>query len=288
MRKSIPGLVGRGLIGVLVVVFFVGFGAHAAAASEPSADKPMRKTESGASEAARAPSALEADGVHRTGSSLLKIDYVLYHEALRLQPERVSSRAESAKVAESATSSKAMPAPAPTPRASTAPMTPGEKFQRYAKGTFLAPGAYGQSILSGLFNEWRDKKDKPDFDTGDFFGDAMTRAARSYAFRATSGFLEKFALPSILRQDPRYHRSDKTGTGAKIGYAVSRLFVTQGDRSGDQINASFLLGAAGASAIANVWEREERRDFRHSATRFGVHLGLTALSNIIREFVGGQ
>jgi len=167
-------------------------------------------------------------------------------------------------------------------------MTPGEKFERYARGTFLSPGAYGQSIFAGLFNELRDKDDKPDFDTGDFFGDAMTRAARSYAFRVTSGFLEKFALPSILRQDPRYHRSDRTGTGAKLAYAISRLFVTQGDRSGDQVNASFLLGAAGASAIANVWEREDRRDFKHSATRFGVHLGLTAFSNILREFVGGQ
>ncbi|HEV8483486.1 MAG TPA: hypothetical protein VGV87_08065 [Blastocatellia bacterium] len=290
MRKRIPWLVGRGIVAVLGVVFFVGIAAHPVAASEPSADKPLPKTESGASEVARAPSALEADNVQRTGSIPPKIDYVLYNDALRLQPEPPISRAESlaVNVAESATSSKAMPAPAPAPRASTAPMTPGEKFTRYAKGTFLSPGAYGQSIFAGLFNELRDKKDKPDFDTGDFFGDAMTRAARSYAFRATSGFLEKFALASILRQDPRYHRSDRTGAGAKLAYAVSRLFVTQGDRSGDQINASFLLGAAGASAIANVWEREERRDFRHSATRFGVHLGLTALSNIFREFVGGQ
>ena len=290
MRKRIPGLVGKEIIALLVVVFSFGFGTHAAAASDTSADKPVPRTENSAPEAARGTSGLEAGGVHRTGSTPPKIDYVLFNEALRLGPERASSPAEllPATASESGAGSKAMPAPAPAPRASTAPMTVGEKFTKYARGTFLSPGAYGQSIFAGLFNELRDKKDKPDFDTGDFFGDAMTRAARSYAFRVTSGFLEKFALASILRQDPRYHRSDKTGAGAKIGYAVSRLFVTQGDRSGNQINASFLVGAAGASAIANVWEREERRDFRHSATRFGVHLGLTALSNIIREFVGGQ
>jgi hypothetical protein len=167
-------------------------------------------------------------------------------------------------------------------------MTAGEKFGGFVRRTFLSPGAYGQSVFSGLFNELRDKKDKPDFDTGDYLGDAMTRAARSYAFRVTSGFFEKFAYPTIFKQDPRYHRSDKSSTGGKIGYAVSRLFVTQGDRSGDQPNVSFLLGAATAAAASNLWEREERRDFSHAARRFGIHLGLVAFSNILREFIGGQ
>ena len=289
MRKRTPGLIGRGMAGVLVMAFFIGIGTRDAAA-EPLGDKAASKDETRPSERSGAASTFEADNVQCKSSTLLKIDYVLYNEALRLHPERVSLGIESSRhaVTESAASSKAMPAPAPAPRVSTAPMTPGEKFTSYAKGTFLSPGAYAQSIFAGLYNELLDKDDKPDFDTGDFFGDVMTRAARSYAFRATSGFLEKFALPSILRQDPRYHRSSNTGAGAKIGYAVTRLFVTQGDRSGDQVNASFLLGAAGASAIANLWEREDRRDFHHSASRFGVHLGLTALSNIIREFIGGQ
>ncbi|HWC76328.1 MAG TPA: hypothetical protein VG778_02640 [Blastocatellia bacterium] len=167
-------------------------------------------------------------------------------------------------------------------------MTAGEKFAAYARGTFLSPGAYAQSLFSGLFNELRDKDDKPDFDTGDYFGDAMTRAARSHAFKITAGFFEKAAFPTIFKQDPRYHRSGSRSVGGKIGHAVSRIFVTQGDRSGSQVNASYLLGAATASAIANVWEREDRRDFSHSARRFGTHLGLTALANIVREFVGGQ
>ena len=289
MRESIPGLVGRRISGVLVMVFVGALGAQAAAASGLPADKPQRKTERNDSESRTRPTP-DPDGLERSSSTQLKIDYVLYNEALRVNPEPPSLCAEPATppLSESARTARTMPAPAPAPRASTAPMTPGEKFTKYAKGTFLSPGAYGQSVFAGLFNEIRDKKNKPNRDTGDFLADSMTRAARSYAFRVTSGFLEKFAFASILRQDPRYHRSDKTGTGAKLGYAVSRLFVTQGDRSGDQINASFLLGAAGASAIAGEWERKGRGDFRHAASRFGVHLGLTALSNMFREFVGGQ
>ena len=286
MRTSFQGSVCRGTVGFLVVCFFAGFGSSTASAWDGPGDNGVRKADSNASEAARPSAAAEVESVQRTTLTTLKVDYVLYGEALRLQPERAGSNR--APAPEIAGSSKARSAPAPAPRASTAPMTAGEKFEKYARGTFLSPGAYGQSIFAGLFNELLDKDNKPGFDTGDFFGDAMTRAARSYAFRATSGFFEKFAFATILRQDPRYHRSDKTGAGAKLAHAVSRLFVTQGDRSGDQVNASFLLGGAAASAIANLWEREDRRDFQHSASRFGVHLGLTALSNVFREFVGGQ
>ena len=81
----------------------------------------------------------------------------------------------------------------------------------------------------------------------------MTRAARSYAFGTTASFFEKAFFASLFRQDPRYHRSGKTGAGAKIGYAVTRVFVTQGDRCGcQQFNASFLLGGAAAAGAATT------------------------------------
>lgn len=184
-------------------------------------------------------------------------------------------------------------APASTsslPAASTAPMTPGEKFKLFAKKSFLSPGAYALSVVAGVYGEWTDDKNNHHHaNPGDFAADSMTRAARSFTFRANANFFEKFMFASLFKQDPRYHRSDKKGTGAKIGYAVSRLFITQGDRSGkDQFNISYLAGGLAASGMANLWEREERQDAKHFATRFGVHLGLTAFTNILREFIGGQ
>jgi hypothetical protein len=179
------------------------------------------------------------------------------------------------------------PAPPPT---STAPMTPGEKFELFARKSFLSPGAYALSIVSGVYGEWTDSKNnhhhsKP----GDFAADSMTRAARSFAFRANANFFEKFMFASLFRQDPRYHRSYKKSGGARIAYAVSRVFVTQGDRNGkDEFNISFIAGGLAASGMANLWERDERMDLHHFATRFGAHVGLTAFSNIVREFIGGQ
>ncbi|MFP5261941.1 MAG: hypothetical protein ACLGJB_08560 [Blastocatellia bacterium] len=181
-----------------------------------------------------------------------------------------------------------MPLPTGAPAVSTAPMTPGEKFHFWAK-RFKSPGSYGAAIASGLWNELLDNDEGKEDTLGNYFADAATRAARSYAFGTTAGFFEKFAYASLFRQDPRYHRSDKRGAGAKVSYAVSRVFITQGDRCGcDQFNISFLAGGLTAAGISNVWEREERQTVGKTFQRWGTHIAITAMTNILREFIGGQ
>lgn len=223
--------------------------------------------------------AAPSEGPEAEGETL-GVSYVLYSDALVPPPpppvEVVSANA-----------APATPA-APLPAVSTAPMTAGEKFMMFVTKSFKPPGPYANSLFSGTVNELLDNNDGRDSDTGDFFADVGTRAARSMAFRTTANFFEKFAYATLFKQDPRYHRSDKKSVGGKIGYAVSRIFVTQGDRSGDQFNVSYLLGGATAAAISNVWEREERQSVSRSFRRWGTHIGFTALSNILREFLGGQ
>ena len=209
----------------------------------------------------------------------LNISYALYNNPIKVEPAPEPATPEA-----SATGK----APAP-PAASTAPMSAGEKFNYWTRKTFLSPGAYAQSIASGMFNELLDNNEGKKDTLDDYFADSMTRAARSMAFKITAGFFEKFAYPVIFRQDPRYHRSDKRSLGGKVTYAVSRLFVTQGDRCGcDQFNISYLAGGLTGSAIANVWVREEQRNTASTFRRWGVHMGITALSNILKEFIGGQ
>jgi hypothetical protein len=186
------------------------------------------------------------------------------------------------------------PMPPPPPQnasgvISTAPMTVGEKFHSWFQKQFLSPGAYGTALFNGLWKELRDNDDFKKDTVQNYFADSMTRAARSYTFAATAGFFEKAVFASLFRQDPRYHRSGKTGAGAKIGYAVTRVFITQGDHCEcHQVNASFLLGAAAASGTANLWERRERTGPMHTVSRFYNHVAITALFNVVKEFLGGQ
>ena len=203
------------------------------------------------------------------------------------RPRRVTGLVESV-------DSTARPLPLPPPQnasgvISTAPMTSGEKFHSWFRSRFLSPGAYGSAIFNGLWKELNDNDDFKKDTVQNYFADSMTRAARSYAFGTTAGFFEKALFASLFRQDPRYHRSGKTGAGAKFGYAVTRVFVTQGDRCEcHQINASFLLGAAAATGAATLWERRERTGPMHTVSRFYNHVAITALFNVVKEFVGGQ
>src|SRR5215831_3349764 len=144
----------------------------------------------------------------------------------------------------------------PSTVASTVPMTAGEKFELFASKSFKPPAPYALSILSGVWDEAIDSKHKkPHRSAGDFAADSLTHAARSYAFRVTSNFFEKFAYASLFKQDPRYHHSPYTGFGSRLKYAVTRVFVTQGDNNGkNEFNVSFLFGGLTAATISNVWE----------------------------------
>src|SRR5712692_4945358 len=115
-----------------------------------------------------------------------------------------------------------------SPAVAANPLTPHEKFKYFARSSFMPPMPYALSIGSGLFSEATDNDHHRHMTAGDFLADSMTHAARSMAFRTTANFFEKFAYATAFKQDPRYFRSDKKGF-AKIGYTVSRVFITQSD-----------------------------------------------------------
>lgn len=165
-------------------------------------------------------------------------------------------------------------------------ITGREKFRYFFTRSFLSPTPYATAIVAGAFGEWIDDDHHHHSKAGDFAADSMTRAARSFAFGATTSFFEKFAYASIFKQDPRYYKSEKRGAGARIAYAVSRLFVTRSDQGARQFNISFIAGGLTGAAISNVWERDDRRNTQDTMKRWGIHLGVTAVSNIFHEFVG--
>lgn len=161
-----------------------------------------------------------------------------------------------------------------------------EKFNYFLKRSFLSPMPYGTAIAAGAFGEWKDNDHHHHSKPGDFAADSATRAARSFAFGTSANFFEKFAYASLFKQDPRYYRSEKIGAGARITYAVSRLFVTRSDQGASQFNASFIVGGLTAAGLSNAWEREERQTAGETMKRFGLHVGFAAAANILHEFIG--
>ncbi len=260
--------INRFITNIVTMLFFISLLSIAAAANTP-ADEKEKPAPSSEKTTDRAADKGQAEPVN--------ISYLAFNDAMK-----VARAPESEPV-------PAAPAPAPLPpQGSTAPMSVGEKFSYFANSAFRPPGPYASALFNGLFKEALDNNEGKKDTFGDYLADSMTRAARSFASSATSKFLERFALASLFRQDPRYHKSYKDGTGARLGYAVSRIFVTRGDRGGSQFNASYLLGGAMTAAISNVWVRDEHRNTKDSFTRWGNHIAFTALSHILKEFLSGQ
>lgn len=283
----------RSSVIAFLMAFLFSLATPAAIASEPPPDSDKAASRESTTSA-------EPLGSHEAKATLgaegepLGISYAAYNGAVNPPPELTASRPRSvAMLRESVNEATTRPMPLPPQKSSsvisTAPMSVGEKFEAWFRSRFLSPGAYGNAVFNGLFKELQDNDDFQEDTVSNYFADSMTRAARSFTQSATNAFYEKALFASLFRQDPRYHRSNKKTPVAKLIYAATRVFITQGDRCGcHQVNASFLLGGAAGALTANLWERRERTGPFHTARRYYNHIGMTALFNVVREFVGGQ
>ncbi len=185
------------------------------------------------------------------------------------------------------------PAPRPTSRALPAwpprpnnyedlkrPLTPAGKLG-FALKEALFPGLLGGAIAAGL-----SMATDSDLERGYGMGGKgfVRRWGASSAEDATDLFMGSFVMASLLHQDPRYHPSPRRGFGRRLGWAISRVFVTQSDHGTHQFNASGLFGSAAGAAAANGWHRDRDRGGPETAQRFGFDLASAAGANIFREF----
>ncbi len=142
----------------------------------------------------------------------------------------------------------------PTPT----PLTVSQKLAQGAKDTFLSPGSYVGPAVGAYFTQRRELRVAAKT-TEDYFADGLGFYARSLARRSTAQFLTTGLFPALFKQDPRYFSSTKQGFGGRLGYAISRTWLTQSDTNETQFNYSKLAGIVTSSALANAYERNTAR-----------------------------
>ena len=109
------------------------------------------------------------------------------------------------------------------------------------------------------------------------------RFGTTYADFAIENIMTEGVFPTLLHQDPRYFRR-REGTGrSRLGYAVSRLFITRTDSGRNQFNYSELVGNATSLAISNAYYPDSR-SVGNNMSRYTVQLGFDAASNVLKEF----
>jgi hypothetical protein len=109
------------------------------------------------------------------------------------------------------------------------------------------------------------------------------RFGTAYGDFAIQNVMTEGIFPVLLHQDPRYFRR-RQGTGrSRLGYAISRLFITRTDSGKHQFNYSEVVGGATSLAISNTYY-PDGRNVADNMGRYAVQLGFDAASNVLKEF----
>ena len=110
------------------------------------------------------------------------------------------------------------------------------------------------------------------------------RYGAALATSESTQFFQKFLLPSLLKEDPRYFRQSGGGFGARFGYAISRVLVGRTDSGHRRFNFSGVGGAFAAAALSNTYLPDVDRDPGRTMASAGISLANTAGWNLLSEF----
>jgi hypothetical protein len=107
----------------------------------------------------------------------------------------------------------------------------------------------------------------------------------TYSEDATGEFFGTFLIPSIVHQDPHYHRMPNASIPRRILHTILQIVWTQGDNGRNMINYADLVGFAIDDEIANLYVPAEQTDLPATAARYATGLATAPVDNLITEFV---
>ena len=164
-------------------------------------------------------------------------------------------------------------------QANPEPLTNGQKFKLFARSTYdpvtlIAP-AFKVPILQAV-----------DGDSG--FGAGFEGFAKAYGASLADGtssrFFRQFFFPAILGEDPRFFRRGRGTFGSRVGYSITRVFVTRTDSGRTRFGWSKLLAGISSSSLSNLYYPESQRGMRVTLINFGLSYLSEAGGNAVKEF----
>jgi hypothetical protein len=121
------------------------------------------------------------------------------------------------------------------------------------------------------------------------YGPGMPGFARyvgvSYSEDMTGEFFGTFLIPSIMHQDPHYHRLPRASIPHRIGHAILQVAWTQGDNGEGMPNYANIVGFGIEDEIANLYVPGRETNAGASASRYVIGFGLAPIDNFITEFL---
>jgi len=110
------------------------------------------------------------------------------------------------------------------------------------------------------------------------------RYATVYADTGIGTLMTASVFPTVLHQDPRYFQLGTGGFKRRTLYALSRIFITQGDNGSVQFNYSEIVGNGVAAGISNTYHPQSQRTLGNTLGVWASDTMLNALCNVAKEF----
>jgi hypothetical protein len=107
----------------------------------------------------------------------------------------------------------------------------------------------------------------------------------SFTQDMTGEFFHTFLIPSIVHQDPHYHRMPKASYRRRIFHAIDQIVWTQGDNGKGMLNYANLVGFGIDDEISNLYVPGRQTNGRATAERYGIALATAPIDNFITEFL---
>jgi hypothetical protein len=110
-------------------------------------------------------------------------------------------------------------------------------------------------------------------------------AGVSFTQDITGEFFGVFLIPSLVHQDPHYHRMPNASIPRRAVHALIQIAWTQGDNGRGMVNYGDLGGFAIGDAIGNLYVPGQQTSLSASASRYGIALATAPVDNFITEFL---
>ncbi len=107
----------------------------------------------------------------------------------------------------------------------------------------------------------------------------------SFTQDLTGEFFGTFLIPSLVHQDPHYHRMPNARIPRRIFHCIAQIAWTQGDNGRGMINYADLGGFAIDDAIGNLYVPGQQTRFSASSERYAIGLATAPIDNFVTEFL---
>jgi hypothetical protein len=107
----------------------------------------------------------------------------------------------------------------------------------------------------------------------------------NYAQDITGEFFGTYLIPSLVHQDPHYHRMPNANIPRRICHAIVQVVWTEGDNGKGMVNFGAVVGFAMVDELGNLYVPGQQTNLPASGERYATGLASAPIENFVTEFM---